>query len=355
MAAPTIDSVTAALHGDAPLDATITVTATDPDAAGTVSVAVNWGDGTVTTQDSGVQHTHTYTLPGAWQVTITATDADGETTTEIRYAAAELADTSNTLADSDTGLCVDWFDSNDDVFVCDVALDADDTMMEPSIAAAQRWFHDATCHQFPGVCTATVRPDPTEGCAPIWESATGYPIADISQRTRSDAYQRNMIDLTDGLGTFPIRSITEVVVDGEVVDPAFYTLVNQRWLEPREVGNAENPLIPWPNQYPRKPVGSVGTWYITLTYGREAPPLLVQAAAKLACELWKQAIGADCEIPDNATSITREGVTVSFPQPEQNRWGIAIIDRALDLYGCKRPSVPRFYDPAADITPVTRS
>lgn len=340
MAVPTIDSVTATLHGDAPLAASVTATATAT--TGTVTIAVNWGDGTVTTDDSGVAQTHNYTVPGAWQVTITATDPDGDTATEIKYAAAELPDTSNTIADNPTGLCTDWYDPdiNDEYWSCPVPPDADDSMRDSSVQAALRWFHDATCHRYPGICTATVRPDDTYNCTP----------------TGQYSQNNDMLDLQAGIGDYPIRSITEIVVDGEVIDPAFYQLINQRWLVARKIDDVDDsPLIPWPTQWLRKAPGSIGTWYVTVTYGREAPPLLIQAAAHLGCELWKQTLQLECEIPDGATSITREGVTISFPQPDQRRWGISIVDRALDVYGCNMPGQPRFYDPAAEPTPVTRS
>ena len=67
---------------------TVTTAFDDPDAGDTHTVTYSWGDGTTTSPAvaSGarsVSGTHVYTTPGVYEVTVTVTDAAGESDTEV--------------------------------------------------------------------------------------------------------------------------------------------------------------------------------------------------------------------------------------------------------------------------------
>lgn len=341
MAAPTWTNVDTTLNGEAPLSASITPTATG---VGTVTVTVDWGDGNTTVANSGVAQTNTYTNPGAWTITLTAEDSNGDTATLTRYAVAELVDD---LADLDggTALCgADWFTSASDVWCCDLPDDTDDTALDDIIDVAIRLINDATCRKYAGVCSGTIRP-------PV----SSYCVGGTLSHTRAARAYTDRLDLTEIINQ-PIRSIDEVVVDGEVIDPLFYSLANRRWLIPRSLDGVDSPLDPWPLQHLERPAGVEGTWYVTVTYGQEPPPPLVIAAATLACEMFKQCLGTECGLPDGATSITREGVSFQFPLPDTRRTGLRMVDMALDRYECKRPrNQGRIFDPAAEMQSLTRN
>lgn len=108
-----------------------------------------------------------------------------------------------------------------------------------------------------------------------------------------------------------VRSVTEVVIDGMVLDPANYRL--RRDLLIRTDG------LKWPNcQDLTVDVGEVGTWTVSYVHGRPVPVGGSIAAGILACQLGL-ALSApdDCALPKHVQSVTRQGVSVSFLDPMQ--------------------------------------
>ena len=104
----------------------------------------------------------------------------------------------------------------------------------------------------------------------------------------------------------PVYDVSEVLLDGEVLDPAKYRVDNYRRLV-RQDGKE------WPYcQDIDAPLGASDTWGVTVRTGAPVPVGGQVAAAKLACELAKAACGSgDCELPKRWQTITRQGVTIS--------------------------------------------
>jgi len=46
----------------------------------------------------------------------------------------------------------------------------------------------------------------------------------------------------------------------------------------------------------------------------------------------------DCDLPDNATSVSRGGVTVSLAARQEGKVGVQAIDMMLERYGCPKVS-----------------
>lgn len=115
------------------------------------------------------------------------------------------------------------------------------------------------------------------------------------------------------LSGYPVREITEVKIDGDVVDPDTYRLDGFRWLvRVRDPADPATPLS-WPScQQLDLPDTEDGTFSVTYSYGQDPPIAGTRAAAALACQLYLACSqgAAECEIPSNAVRVTRQGVTI---------------------------------------------
>lgn len=225
--------------------------------------------------------------------------------------------------------CEPWLTRTD---VC-TDPDVSPAIVNTAIASATSWLFEATCGRFTGVCTSTIRPR---------RSADLDLHGDCTLPV--DRYQ---VDLSPWV-TGPVLSIVEVVVDGEAVDAGDYRLVNSRWL----VAHPDGALRPWPPQYVDRPDGDEGTWSVTVTHGRVPPAELVDAAADLAKQLIAKCTGGNCLLPDNATSVSQDGVTVELNVPTDGKTGLPLVDTIVAMYPCRRTR--RIYDPAAPVPEVVR-
>lgn len=108
----------------------------------------------------------------------------------------------------------------------------------------------------------------------------------------------------------PVSSITEVVVDGIVLDSADYRLdlVDRGWRLLRIDGEC------WPTcQDYRVACDEPDGFCITYDKGLDLPELATAAVSELTCELVKACIpGCDCKLPRNVVSKTRQGMTLQF-------------------------------------------
>lgn len=328
----------ATLTGDAPFTLTLSAEATDPD-LGAVLLTYTWGDGTSDTAGSGSPVVKTYDDPGVYAVAIVASDESDNTTAPTTLVVTVNPPLGLDYLDDDNGYCQDsWFDEPSCEF-------DDPELMDRCITAAIRWMFEATCGKYPGVCDAFIRPpsDMVGRCQPrSYRGQTTY-----------------RYDLTYGLEG-PIREIVRVVVDGETVDPRFYRLANHRWLIAQTASgdDTDNPLIPLPTQDDDRPAGDENTWYVIVRYGQEVNELLKLATEQLACEFYKALTGDEtCGFPDNASSVSQQGVSITFTPPAPRRTGIRSIDMVLDQFpGCddRRWTTGRIMDPAAGRPEVTK-
>lgn len=102
--------------------------------------------------------------------------------------------------------------------------------------------------------------------------------------------------------------VLAVRIDGEVVDPADYHFdAARRTLCAR-------PPLRWPTGDPRHDV--TGSLEVDIRVGAEPDAWALAVASELACELRKAALGDDCRLPDGATRITSQGITVELTLDE---------------------------------------
>lgn len=124
----------------------------------------------------------------------------------------------------------------------------------------------------------------------------------------------------------PVYDVTEVMIDGEILDSEAYRVDNYRYLV-RQDGNR------WPYcQNLGRSLTQEDTWSVTVQVGAPVPPGGQLAAGKLACELAKAACGSgSCELPQRWQTITRQGVTISaaidlFEGLDEGKTGVWLID-----------------------------
>jgi hypothetical protein len=132
------------------------------------------------------------------------------------------------------------------------------------------------------------------------------------------------------LAGYPVREITEVKINGDVLGADEYTLHNDRYL-------VRLNALRWPiSQNLTIPDTEEHSWSVTYTYGADVPALGAAAAAQIGCELYKACSGDECVLPRGVTRITRQGVTIdklaftawSF---REGRWatGLPLVDAFL--------------------------
>jgi len=112
----------------------------------------------------------------------------------------------------------------------------------------------------------------------------------------------------------PVASVSEVKVDGAVIDPSAYRLDSVRGIPylVRTDGDC------WPQcQTMDLNDTEVGTFSVTYTPGETLPVAGAAATGALAGEFAKACQGAECALPDNLASLSRNGVEVTMIDPTE--------------------------------------
>lgn len=207
---------------------------------------------------------------------------------------------------------------------------------------ASRVIWSATGRQF-GLCTVTVRP-----CwAPVEPLYQAFPVG---------AYGEGFWSLQGTLGggvvvtalggcscasvcgcrppqialPGPVDSVTQVVIDGVVLDPSAYRVDSGSYLV-RQDGNA------WPlGQNLAAVLGTSGTWAVTYQQGVAVPASLLDAAGLYACEVAKARTGGSCQLPNRVRSVTRAGVEINYVNEDdylaKGRTGYDAVDSIIYSY-----------------------
>lgn len=220
-----------------------------------------------------------------------------------------------------------------------------------SISAATDLLNMATGGIFPGSCERTVQPTAQysresdwrwwEDNWTTWDSGTwvrnsrvlfdGY--CSCNRSTRLGCTRLAEIKLSS---TFPIREVTEVKIDGSILDSSLYEIRDHRWLRRLPDAAGDNPG--WPCCARQDlPDTDDDTFYVTFTVGTPPPSSGVIAAASLACELIKLCNGdATCLLPKRAVSASRQGVSIQLGALtdlfDRKATGIYEVDLFLAMY-----------------------
>ncbi len=145
----------------------------------------------------------------------------------------------------------------------------------------------------------------------------------------------------------PVSSIVSVKLDGQVMPITGYRVDNFRLLVRTDGGV-------WPIcQDLTLADTQPNTWSVTVRVGEETPVSGRLAVGELACEIIKACTGQACAIPKNATTITRQGVTIDFATftdlLRDGLVGLRFSDMFIATYNPQRLlAVPQVYDVDAE-------
>jgi hypothetical protein len=148
-----------------------------------------------------------------------------------------------------------------------------------------------------------------------------------------------------------VAAVNEVKVDGVVIDPSAYRLDEWRGMPLLVRTDGEC----WPecqdmNLNDTEP----GTFAVTYTPGEALPTSGAIAAGKLAGEFIKSCQGAECSLPQQVASLSRNGVEVQMVDPTEfladGLTGVADVDLWIRAVNPARKSQrSRVYSP--DLSP----
>lgn len=224
-------------------------------------------------------------------------------------------------------LCASWVPEDEaaDACACGDGVDVDVLIRWQLVASTI--LYALSGRQFPGVCSDTVRP--------CWCGTAGQSLAYVT----SGGARPIVAGTCEAVGPCgghasvllphrPVRSITEVVVDGVTLDPAEYGLVDRRWLV--RAGRRSWPCCQDLGRADDEP----GTWSVSYEYGVAPPAGGKEMAAMYGCELAKGCAGdSGCRLPRRVQTLTREGVSMTVIDPyeflDQGRTGLYEIDAWL--------------------------
>lgn len=177
---------------------------------------------------------------------------------------------------------------------CNCTLDAtqDQLLIETVLDEASDMLAILSGLRVHGVCTRTVRPFGNESCLPesVW-SLSGAP---------GPWYLQGSVPLRG-----PRTDVVEVMIDGVVLPPSEYRLVQDRYLT--RVGAA------WPTS--NSVTGNdtdVGVWSITYRFGYPPDFLTKAAAVELTCEMLDFYGTGSSNLPDGVVAANIQGAQVSL-------------------------------------------
>lgn len=267
-----------------------------------------------------------------WSGTVNGDDASGSQEFIVEATASATART-----------CGGWV-SVAAVRACCSSLPAsgvfDDASVQSACDIATDLLYTLSGAQWGGSCSLTVRPCNPASCyssGGSWVSASGTftPTDESSWPARGcTCASLPQIDL----GYWPITTITQIKVDGAVVDPTTYRLDEQRYLIRLADATGVNPG--WPcHQRLDTPDTKADTWSVSFEYGLMPPAAGVNAAKKLACEIAKACAGISCDLPGRVTSAVRQGVSFTLMDPsmlDNGLTGLYEVDLFLMAYNPKK-------------------
>lgn len=193
------------------------------------------------------------------------------------------------------------------------ALDAD--VQARAVALAGESMRMLTGYRMGG-CAVLLRPVVLRGNGCLLQ-----PVLDSGVWRNARLGSDNEIVLPGGSETVEV-----VTVDGDVLPPTVYRIDNA-YLLVRTDGGA------WPlRQDTRRPISEPGTCSVEYVPGPAVDGLGAHAAGLLAGEFAKAATGGKCALPPNATTVSRQGVSLDLsPGPGAFPGGRTGI-REVDLY-----------------------
>lgn len=236
------------------------------------------------------------------------------------------------------GVCSPWVDADSLLTLCSGAAWGD---LMPYAYAASEILYFASGERYPGGCSATVRPCTDRCRCSNQVLSRGFVVE--NPREISDCWSGSCCDVAEiRLAGYPIRRITEVLIDGEELldDGTEWRLDSARYLV--RVADADGNPRTWPGCQDRSlPNDAIGAFTVSYEYGADPPASGKNAALQLAYQLWvscPQGSG-DCALPASVTQVTRQGLTYDLNLVAQllqeGKTGIIAIDSFIAVFGNK--------------------
>ena len=228
------------------------------------------------------------------------------------------------------GLCGNWVEPEEVVQIARYAA-IEVEVLELVIPVASEILFMLSGQQWPGECG----PETARPCC-------GHTLED-----RCTCSSGSILDI----GVYPLISVTQIKVDGVVLDTSLYTLWDNRYI--RRTDN-----VAWPYcQDLRLATTEPDTFSVTYTYGYGPSEAGKYACMVFAGEMAFAALGdeEECRLPRGlVSSIVRQGVTVAFRNSETSlsngytglqevdQW-LATIPSGLRSAGPAQVFVPEFH------------
>lgn len=262
-------------------------------------------------------------------------------------------------AESTEGPCTAWLTGEDVALCCAAAAEEVGTfytLLDDAADTASQLLYELSGRRWSGLCTRTgVRPC-HDGCScGVQVLSRGHLVVDpmLWSPTKCEGRSCGCNDMSRVPLAGYVREVTQVKIDGVVLDADAYTVMDHKWLTRIDGGR-------WPScSHAALPDTEEGTFSVNYTYGKQPPLPAIEAAKELACQIYLSCSGsatgtADCAIPTGATRITRQGITVERAifarNPSTGAWetGMETVNRFLNAYnphGLRRRAV--FFGPSS--------
>lgn len=230
--------------------------------------------------------------------------------------------------------CTPWITGDDVADCCNLEVSSS-VLFDAAAEQASDLLFEISGRLYAGECERTVRPS----CDSCWCGYQvlsrghiigpwdfGYPLMLCDSCLL--ACDPSLVKLAGA----PVREVSEVKIDGDVLDPADYRVYNDRYLQRLD-------SLRWPmSQNLGLPDTEDHTFSVTYSFGADPPALGIAAAAQLGCEIYKECAGDTCVLPKGTTRVTRQGITIdklaftawTF---RDGRWatGLPLVDAFLSM------------------------
>lgn len=231
------------------------------------------------------------------------------------------------------GPCFGWVEAEDVAACCSVVVGSDYDLFEGAASSASQILYMLSGKQFSGSCERVVRPGSDIPCG-VQVLARGHVIG-------WENVPRDLDILKVLLPNYPVTEIVEVKIDGDTLTEDEYRLDGWRWLTRRPDADGNRQYWPGPQREDREDTED-DTFSIRYLFGQNPPQPGIDAAAQLACEIYKacpgnEGVDGDCALPKNAVRVSRQGLTVEMKALTYNAregWttGMKLVDAFLNAY-----------------------
>jgi hypothetical protein len=240
----------------------------------------------------------------------------------------------------DTGCCPEW--------------DSYDTELQTAAAEYGALLVWASTGRRFGLCSKTVRPCRRD-CEDCWGGGWFWAEGTWMPYIFNGVWRNCFCGTGDGCSSCkascqlwlepPVNSIVNVYFSGSgIIAPSTYRVDDYQWLVrqgPAVSGSGATDCWPIMNNF-NMPASGAGepfdnsAWQVTYLQGIPMPGVLSRAAGELACEYAKFCLGQVCRLPQRATSLSRQGVTVSLVNVDQlledGLTGIVTVDNVIRAF-----------------------